>query len=339
MPAAAAPLDPSHILQTGLGFWPAKTLLAAVELGVFATLADGPLERAPLAERIGLHPRSAADFLDALVALRLLDRADGRYANTAETAHFLDPARPGYVGGMLTMADRRLYPFWGNLAEALRTGQPQNEGRDGGDPFTAIYAEPATLATFLGAMTGASLPTAAKIAEAFPWADYGSFADVGCAQGAFPVTVAARHPHLSAIGFDLPPVGPVFEAFVARHGLGDRVSFQPGSFFTDPLPAADVLVMGHILHDWDLPTKRMLVEKAHAALAPGGALLVYDTMIDDQRRENAFGLLMSLNMLIETPGGFDYTGADCAGWLAEAGFRDVRVERLPGPHAMAIGVK
>lgn len=333
--------SPNHgyILQTAFGFWPAKTLLAAVELGVFGTLAAGPLDRDALAARLGLHARSAADFLDALVALRLLERRDGRYANTVDTDAFLDPAKPSYIGGMLSMADRRLYPFWGRLAEALRTGEPQNEARDGGDLFPTIYADPDLLANFVGAMTGLSVRTAALIADAFPWKEHRTLVDVGCAQGAFPVTIAGRHPHLSATGFDLPPVRPVFEAYVARHGMSDRISFHPGSFFDDPLPSADVIVMGHILHDWDLPTKRMLVEKAHAALPPGGIFLVYDAMIDDDRRENAFGLLMSLNMLIETRGGFDYTGADCAGWLTDAGFRDVRIERLPGPHAMAIGIR
>jgi hypothetical protein len=238
------------------------------------------------------------------------------------------------------MANRRLYPFWGNLSEALRTGRPQNEARAGGaDPFAAVYADPENLELFLAGMTGVSLPTARAVAAAFPWRDYRSFADIGCAQGGFSIEVARAHPHLAGFGFDLPPVRPVFERYVARHGLSDRVGFRPGSFFDDPLPASDVLVMGHILHDWDLETKRMLLAKAREALPKGGALLVYDAMIDDDRREHAFGLLMSLNMLIETPGGFDYTGADCLAWMREAGFADARIERLPGLHSLAIGTK
>jgi hypothetical protein len=97
--------------------------------------------------------------------------------------------------------------------------------------------------------------------------------------------------------------------------------------------------MGHILHDWDLKEKMMMMGKAYAALNPGGALIVYDAIIDDDRSKNAFGLLMSLNMLIETPGGFDYTGADCMGWMKEAGFRESRVEHLIGPDSMVIGLK
>src|SRR4051795_9141013 len=188
-------------------------------------------------------------------------------------------------------------------------------------------------------MTGVSLPTARAIATAFPWQEYQTFVDVGCAQGGLPVEIARAHPHLTGTGFDLPPVRPVFERYVAQHGLGDRLRFRPGDFFADPLPQADVLVMGHILHDWGLDEKRTLLKKAYESLPEGGALIVYDAVIDDERRGNAFGLLMSLNMLIETPGGFDYTGADCRSWMHETGFRESYVEPLLGPDAMVVGIK
>jgi hypothetical protein len=121
--------------------------------------------------------------------------------------------------------------------------------------------------------------------------------------------------------------------------VADRLSFQPGDFFQHDLPPADVVLMGHILHDWDLATKKMLISKAYDALPPGGALIVYEAIIDDDRSQNAFGLMMSLNMLIETPGGFDYTGADCANWMREAGFTSIRVEPLVGPDSMVVAIK
>jgi hypothetical protein len=161
----------------------------------------------------------------------------------------------------------------------------------------------------------------------------------GTASGDKVAEIARAHPHLTGIGFDLPTVCPVFERYVAQHGLDERLTFQAGDFFKDPLPGVDVLVMGHILHDWSLEEKKLLLRKAHEALPSGGALIVYDAMIDDERRENAFGLLMSLNMLIETPAGFDYTGADCRGWMQEAGFNNVRIEPLQGPYSMAVGQK
>lgn len=340
--AAQAEPSPVGILQLGVAFWGSKTLLSAVELGLFTELAKGgPMPAEALGDRLGLHRRALRDFLDALVALGMLqrDRA-GRYANTPEGDRYLDRTKPTYVGGILEMANQRLYPFWGRLTEALRTGQPQNEIRDG-DPdfFAKLYADPARLEGFLRAMTGVSRPTARVMASAFPWRDHRSLADIGCAQGGCLAEILIAHPHLAGIGYDLPPVRPVFEAHMREQGLADRARFTPGDFFADPMPQADVLVMGHILHDWDEAQKRKLLRKAHAALPPGGALVVYDAMIDDARRENVFGLLMSLNMLIETPGGFDYTGAECQAWMRDAGFREVRVEHLQGPYSMAVGLK
>jgi hypothetical protein len=331
--------DPDHILNLGLGFWASKALLSAVELGVFATLAAGPADLATLSSKLGLHERSARDFLDALVALKLLEREDGRYRNAAEADLFLDPGKPTYVGGMLEMANARLYGFWGNLTEALETGRPQNEIKAGGDVFATIYAEPERLSGFLRGMSGISAGVAQALAAKFDWSKYASAMDVGSAQGMVPVTLARAHAHLAVIGFDLPPVQPVFEAFVEENRLSGRVRFHPGDFFEDPLPRADVIVLGHILHDWDLDQKLSILAKAFHALPRGGAVVVYDAIIDDKRRENAFGLLMSLNMLIETSGGFDYTGADCQSWMRQVGFSHTRVEPLVGSESMVIGLK
>lgn len=332
--------NPDAILQTGLAFWASKTLLSAIELGVFTELGRGPAQLGALQGALGLHPRAARDFLDALVALGFLTRTDGRYANTPETGLFLDRGKPSYVGGILEMANARLYPFWDGLTEALLTGLPQNEIKGGGPGlFETIYADPARLEQFLAAMTGISRGANLAIARQLPWQDYRSFVDVGTAQGDLAAQIALAHPHLRGSGFDLPEVGPVFEEHMQSLGVAGRVGFIPGNFFEQALPPADVVLMGHILHDWDLPTKRMLIGKACDALPAGGALVVYDSIIDDDRSQNAFGLLMSLNMLIETPGGFDYTGADCAGWMCEAGFRETRTEHLVGPDSMVVGIK
>ena len=332
-------LTPEHIMKLGTGFWASKTLLSAVELGVFSALADAPADLPALQRKLGLHQRSARDFLDALVALKVLEREDGIYRNSADADLFLDRAKPSYVGGVLEMLNVRLYRFWGSLTEALRTGEIQNEAKGGGDFFAALYAEPERLRGFLHAMSGLSAGAAHAIATKFSWKDYATFVDLGAAQGMVPATLARAHPHLTGIGFDLLPVQPVFEEFVAQQGFSDRVRFQAGNFFVDTLPKADVVVMGHILHDWDLVQKKLLLGKAFDALPRGGALIVYDAIIDDDRRENAFGLLMSLNMLIETQGGFDYTGADCQAWMREAGFSQTRVEHLVGPDSMVIGTK
>jgi hypothetical protein len=238
------------------------------------------------------------------------------------------------------MCSRRLYGFWNRLGDGLRTGQPQNEVRDGdADLFDKLYEDEGRLEVFLAAMSGLSRGANIAIAQRFPWKNYQTFVDAGTAQGDLAVQVAFAHPHLRGTGFDLPAVGPIFERYAKASGVSDRLSFASGSFFAQPIPPADVVMMGHILHDWDLAQKRDLIARAYAALPPGGAFIVYDAIIDDDRRTNAFGLLMSLNMLVETKGGFDYTGADCQGWLRDAGFRETRVEHLVGPDSMVVGIK
>jgi len=331
---------PDAILQLGTGFWASKTLLSAVELGLFTELAAaGPLDAEELREKLGLHERSARDFFDALVALQMLEREDGRYRNTPETDLFLDRNKPSYQGGLLEMLNARLFGFWNNLTEGLRTGDPQNEAKAGGNLFEAVYSDPGLLRGFARAMTASSMGPAMVMAQAFPWDRYKTVIDVGCAEGCLPVQVAQAHAHMGGGGFDLEPIRPLFDDYVAAAGLQDRLTFHAGDFFADDLPHADVLVMGRILHDWDLDEKRQLLEKAYTALPDGGALIVYEAIIDDDRRENVFGLLMSLNMLIETPGGFDYTGADCQGWMRDAGFGETYVQHLLGPTSMVVGIK
>ena len=332
--------DPGPIMQLGTAFWASKTLLSAVELGLFSELAaNGPGDAENLRERLGLHPRSARDFFDALVALDVLERTDGAYDNTPATALFLDRTSPAYVGGMLEMANARLFGFWNSLTDGLRTGEPQNEARVGEDFFAKLYSDPAGLSGFLKAMTGISAGAAHALAAAFPWSEHETVVDIGCAQGCVPAMLAQAHEHLRGGGFDLPVVQPVFDEFMAASGVADRMKFSAGDFFAGELPTADVLVMGHILHDWNLQEKMTLLEKAHRALPDGGVLIVYEALIDDDRRENPFGLLMSLNMLIETPGGFDYTGADCRSWMQEVGFSESSVHHLAGPDSMIVARK
>jgi hypothetical protein len=333
-------ITPEKILQTGLAFWASKTLLSAVEMELFTELAKHPEGLEAIQDRLGLHPRSSRDFLDTLVALGFLERKEGVYHNTPETDLFLDKRKASYIGGLLEMANKRLFGFWNSLTEALRTGQPQNEVKHGGTAlFATLYADPARLRDFLAAMTGISHGANLAIAHNFPWKKYHVVADVGTAQGDLLVQVLAANQELSGIGFDLPEVEPIFEDYVAANKLTGRGHFVKGDFFKDPFPKADVIMMGHILHDWGLQHKKLLIGKAFDALPDGGALIVYEAIIDDDRSKNAFGLMMSLCMLIETPEGFDYTGADCMGWMKEAGFRQTRIEHLVGPDSMVIGIK
>jgi hypothetical protein len=337
-------LDPSHIMQVGMGFWPSKTVLSAVELELFTHLGAESMTGEEIGERLDLHPRAIYDFLDALVALRFLERdgdgEDGRYRNTAESAAFLDKRQPAYIGGILEMSNARLYPFWGSLTEALRTGKPQNEIKQTGKPmFDELYSDPARLEQFMNAMKGVSQGNFHALAQKYDFSKHKTLCDVGGATGQLCTILATHHPHLQCTSYDLPVVAPIAERAIAAAGLSDRVTTASGDFFADPLPKADVITMGLILHDWNLERKMQLIQSAYDALPDGGAFITIENLIDDARRENAFGLMMSLNMLIEFGDAFDFTGGDFADWCREVGFREVEIVPLTGPASAGIAYK
>jgi len=339
-----AEVDASHVMQIGMGFWASKTLLSAVELELFTQLGDEATTGEEIGERLGLHPRAIYDFLDTLVALNFLERdgdgSEGRYRNTAETATFLDKRSPAYIGGILEMCNARLYRFWGDLTEALQSGKPQNEIKHTGKPmFDELYSDPARLEQFMQAMQGISLGGFHALADKFDFSKYKTLCDVGGATGQLCMVLATHHPHLQCTSYDLPVVVPIAEKSIAAAGLADRVNAASGDFFADPLPRADVITMSLILHDWNLDRKMHLIRSAYEALPEGGAFIVIENLIDDARRENAFGLMMSLNMLIEFGDAFDFTGSDFAGWCREVGFRDVEILPLAGPASAAIAYK
>jgi hypothetical protein len=337
-------ISPDSILQIGFGFWASKTLLSAVELAVFSQLADGPKSGPDLQGAIGLHPRATFDFLDTLVALGLLER-DGsgesaRYANTPATARFLVKSSPQYIGGILEMANARLYRFWADLTTALKTGLPQNEIKETGKSmFEALYADPARLEQFMDAMSGISMGNFIAFAEKFDFSSYKTLADIGGATGQLSAIVATRHPHMRCRTCDLPEVQPIAERRLRAQHLDDRVSVESIDFFADEFPKADVITMGMILHDWNLENKKMLIGKAYRALPAGGAFVAIENIIDDERRKNAFGLMMSLNMLIEFGEAFDFTGAQFAEWCKDAGFSRCEAIPLAGPASAAVAYK
>lgn len=330
---------PTHILDIAFAFRRSKTLLTAVELGLFAALAEQPREAKSLAQHLGLHGRGAEDFFDALVALGLLVRdVGGRYANTAESARFLDPSKEDYIGHALHRVSTRVYSNWNSLASALRTGQPQS-GAFGAGGYGALYADASGLEAFLRAMTGSSLMFARALAVTFPWKQYGRVVDIGSAEGCVPVQIARAHPHMIGGGFDLPAVEPWFTRYVERNGLSHRLLFHAGDFHRDPLPSADVMVMGRVLHNWSLPVKKMLLSKAHESLPQNGALIICETLIDDARQTVSDALFASLHMLIETADGFEATGAEYTDWLEATGFRDVHILKLGCAQSAIVGVK
>ncbi len=338
------PLDPSHIMQTATAFWASKVLLTAVELDLFTTLGDGQQSADQLGKALGLHPRGTFDFFDALVALKFLDRdgdgPEGKYRNTPQTAAFLNKKSPTYIGGLPQMLNSRLFGYWNHLGTALKTGQPQNEVKHGGKSiFEALYANEESLGEFLDAMTGFQAANFAMLAQKFDFPKYKTLSDVGGALALLSRIVATHHQHLSCTSFDLPPVAPLAGKEIKAAGMESRIKPISGDFFKDDLPRADVVTMGNILHDWNLENKKILIRKAYDALPAGGAFIAIENVIDDARRENAFGLLMSLNMLIEFGDAFDYTYADFQGWCREAGFQRFEMIALAGPTSAVVAYK
>lgn len=336
--------DPSRILDVGFGFWGSKVLLTAVELELFTRLGDQSMTGASLGKALDLHPRGIWDFFDTLVALGFLNRdgigSTALYSNTEETRLFLDKNKPTYVGGILEMANERLFRFWSDLGPALKTGKPQNEIKHSQKPmFEVLYEDLPRLEQFMGAMRGISLGNFQAFAQRFDFSNYKSLCDVGGATGLLSCLVAKGHPHMRCTTFDLPAVEPIAKKWIAREGLSDRVHAVSGDFLKDALPKADVITMGMILHDWNLEKKKHLIRLAYEALPDNGVFVAIENLIDDDRRTNAFGLMMSLNMLIEFGDAFDFTGADFWEWCQGAGFKRYEVMHLAGPCSAAIAYK
>jgi precorrin-6B methylase 2 len=241
--------------------------------------------------------------------------------------------------GMIT-GTNRLYPFWGSLEEALQIGLPQSEIKFTGEPFfVKLYQSPERLSQFMAAMASFQMGNFVTLAESFDFSPYQTLCDIGGASGALAIQVALNHPHMQCINFDLPPVEPIAKESIAQFGLSERVTTVNGDFFTDEFPKADVITLGNILHDWDLEKKKLLIRKAYEALPVGGVLIAIENVIDNERRQNAFGLMMSLNMLIELGDGFDYTAAQFDTWAKEAGFQKTTLLPLTGPTSAAIAWK
>ncbi|RDH78089.1 methyltransferase [Mycolicibacterium moriokaense] len=341
---AAKELRPDRIMAVGGGYLVSKVLLSAVGMGLFTELGADAMTADGIAGRLGLLARPARDFLDTLVSVDLLardgDGPDARYRNTPETAHFLDEASPAYQGGLLDIWENRNYRFWADLTEALKTGKAQSEVKHSGRPFfETMYADPRKLEAFMAAMDSASRRNFELFAERFPFHRYERLCDVGGADGLLSRIVAAAHPHLRCVSWDLPVVTEIAARKIADAGLAQRVQAVAGNFLDEQLPAADVITMGMILHDWDLDTKQRLIAKAFEALPDGGAFVVIESLIDDARRTNTFGLIMSLNMLIEFGDAFDYTAADFQQWCSAAGFRSFDVISLVGGSSAAVAYK
>lgn len=324
---------PGAIFELGTAFCTAKCLLTALEVGLFTELDAESMTRQQLCDRLALHPRGMRDFLSVLVALGLLDKDGEHYRNSAAAAHHLVRDKPSYIGGFLERSNHMLYPAWGKFTHMLRTGEPTADA-----DYMEMIKDPRMLRRFLGMMDALTGLIGPELAGSFEWGAYRSMVDIGGARGNLAASVVTVHPHLQGGVFDLPEMQEPFSEHMAELGLAGQLRFHPGNFFTDDLPTADVLTIGHVLHDWSDAECRHLVRKAYDAIAPGGALVVYDRMLDEECTDLT-NLIISLDMMLTTPGGAEYTVSEYQGWLVEAGFGDISARPLGEHDTMLVGYK
>lgn len=336
--SSAPPVDAQALTRLSSSYAQARILHSAVEVGLFELLSQGPLNVDEIRTRLDLHPRLLRDFLDAVAALGLIRKEGAQYAIDPEAARFLVPGGgPVYLGARIRTAAQRHYHTWGRLTDALRGGEPQ--AGVGGDAFATLYSNPEATRNFLIHMDANNGMVGPQLAEAVDWSAYKSFVDVGGARGNVASHLVRKHPHLAGGVFELPAVRPFFEEYMAELGLTGKVVFHGGDFFTAPMPAADVLVFGHVLHDWSESDRQQLLNRAYAALPPGGAVVVYDQMLDEQAPDLR-SLIGSLNVGLITTGGSEYTVPECRVWVEKAGFAFASATRLEsGNDTVVVGVK
>jgi predicted O-methyltransferase YrrM len=331
---------PESIMKIGTGFWASKILLSAVKFKLFTILAE-----IKSMSHLGFKctDRNVFDYLDTLAGFGFLNREgileSAKYSNSIDSDFFLDNRKPSYIGGLLEMLNNRLYGFWGNLESGLLTGHPQNEAKHGDNLFEKLYADTDRLKEFIHAMSGIQMGGFMTLAQKFDFSKVKSLVDIGGSAGLLSLMVAKNQPHMSCISWDLPAVGPIANETIKKFQLEDRVKVADGDFFKDEFPKADIITMGNILHDWDEETKLMLMKKAYNALSEGGAFIAIESVIDNERKHNVFGMMMSINMLIETGTGFDYTLADFSKWAKQVGFKSTSLLPLAGPTSAAIAYK
>lgn len=337
--------DPSRIIQTGMGFWASKVLLSAVKLRLFTILAGRALKGSQIRDILKLQTtqRHVYDWLDALVSLGFLKRdgllGEALYTNTPDSNYFLDQNKLSYIGGILELNNNRLYDSWSNLEEGLLTGLPQNETKNAGINFSEMYSDPVKLQEFMDAMSGIQMSNFMVLASKFNFSNFATMADIGGADASLSIQVCRRHQDIVCTSFDLPEVASVAARKISQYNLDNRIDVIVGDFMEDPLPEAKVITMGNILHGLNEDNKQFLLNKVYKALPKNGVLIVIENIIDNDRRQNTFGLLMSLNMLIENGDAFDYTLNDFEGWAGKAGFKKAEIMNLTGPTSAIITYK
>jgi predicted O-methyltransferase YrrM len=331
------------LMELATSFWGFKTLAAATELELFTKLSGTKgTTSAGLAKTLAIAERPAEMLLTGCAALGLLKKRGPRYVNSPMAERFLVRGAPQYFGGFIEMLDKRLYAGWGKLTEALRSNAPTTW--DPGQHKSLFDGvDPVMLEHFWQAMHSISSSTGDVLARTLDWKRFRRVLDVGGGSGALDIELCRRHRHLRATVYDLPFVVETAAANIERAGLTQRVSTIGGDFFADAAypTGHDAILLSLIMHDWSEADDRRILQKCYAALPSGGAVMICELLVNEAKSGPAPAALMSLNMLIETTGGRNYTAGEYGAWLRDIGFRRIRTVRLAGAGAdgVVIGYK
>jgi SAM-dependent methyltransferase len=327
-------VSPLPLMQLTIGFWSFKALATAYELDLFARLSDtGGRTIDELAEVLGVGQRPVELLVTACASIGLLERRDGRYVNSALADEFLVPGKADHFGGWVRMLDRRLYPAWGRLTEAVRTNRPTSWNPDE-QAHIFDSEDPELLALFWEAMHSLSTFTARELGAHVDLSASTALLDVGGGSGAYDIELCRRYPNLRATVFDLPPVCEIASKKIVASGYEGRIAVARGDFLADPeLPAGhDVMLLSMIMHDWTPEQDLAILRKCFAALPPGGRIVISELLVNDEKTGPPAAALMSLNMLVETVGR-NYTAAEYEQWLHATGFVDVQTVSFEAPGA------
>ncbi len=319
--------DPDDVLELFLGFWISRTVMAAVQLGVFEALGSPPalegltLEQAQAA--LSLPARPARALLDTCVATGLLEKEAGRYRNSPLGARYL-AAGSEYSLRNYVLDERWCWSDWGKLEDALRADhQLLPEDAEGYHAFPEDF--------FLDFLHGHSLAMGERLAAAVDFGAARRIMDVGGGSGAVSIALCRRFPHLEAILVDQPPVAARAAVHIDDAGLGGRITTCPANIFESVLPGGcDTAVLANVLHDFSPSRAQEILGRVVAALPPGGRVVILEIVPDEDRRSPPLAVAFSVAMIVNTAGGDAHTASQYRAWLEAAGLTGVVVTPIPG---------
>jgi ubiquinone/menaquinone biosynthesis C-methylase UbiE len=319
-------MDPNRIVDMASAFYESCVLFAASDLGIFGKLAElGEADLRTAVAACGLDRRGGRILLDACVALGLLEKKDGRYRNTPEAAAFLVPGSPADLSGAIRY-NRDVYGAWGRLKEMAVTGKPVEK------PEKHLGEDEERTRTFVLAMHGRALGIGRAVVPLLDLEGRRKILDVGGGPGTYSVLIAQARPEAECVVLDLPAVVKTGAELIGQAGMSGRVGTLAGDYHTTAFPGAnDAVLFFGVLHQENEDAIRDLLRRAYEALLPGGLVYVLDMMTDASRARPKFSALFGVNMALTTDDGWVFSEDDLAGWLAEAGFRDLSSRPLPPP--------